>query len=160
MVVAVIWISIAAFLQLAVARSQTSSAAQAGGAGGKKSSGNAGRSDLRDLGVIPKADFIVPLLSNTLFFTIVTNLFSWLSCDYGSGVAVLNSYPEMQCWTGSHSAYAAVAMITLCIYLIAANWIGGTHRIGWCCISTVNSFALFLFSRACSVFLFSVLLGM
>ncbi len=79
-VVAVAWVSIAAFLQ-----GIASSDAQ----------------DLRDLGAIPKVDVIVPLLSNTLFFTIgmhfellpalkalnsrsydsllVTNLMKWLT---------------------------------------------------------------------------------
>ncbi len=46
----------------------------------------------------------------------------WLACDYEEGQkARLHVYPELECWTGSHSLYAALAMLTLCVYLIASN---------------------------------------
>ncbi len=59
-VVAVTWVSLAAFLQ-SIAGVSTAPG---------------GRRDLRDLGVLPKVDIVVPLLSNTLFFTIGTQRFS------------------------------------------------------------------------------------
>jgi hypothetical protein len=52
----------------------------------------------------------------------VTNLMKWMSCDYAPGKpAVLHMFPEMVCWEGSHSLYAALAMGALMAYLMASN---------------------------------------
>ncbi len=76
LVAATMWISVAAFLQ-SVARGEERDGSSSGGDAAANSNAQASaapnrsiRSDLRDLGIIPKVDLIVPLLSNTLFFTI------------------------------------------------------------------------------------------
>ncbi len=53
----------------------------------------------------------------------MTNLMKWLSCSYPKSGAssYLYVYPALECWSGSHSVYAALAMITLAVYLIASN---------------------------------------
>ncbi len=55
----------------------------------------------------------------------MTNLLKWVSCDYVPGEqARLHIYPEVVCWTGSHSLYAAFALMALMAYLMASNWVG------------------------------------